>query len=275
MANATTRRPQALSQPPLKALAAKYRVRAVNDVPFTPLPLADQLADEDEAALKARTRQLSYEMPLSQWRGIPCQGEPAHPPRRFIDGSIFSRTVAVFTVDGRRRPAILASVGALALHLNGRRLERHPGSLRLETILCLISNGIPAEDVRTLAEGVEETGLRLVTSETTELTADFEVLRRRTWDLAKQRMENAERGVLLDDHEVPSVVDGLLERRLVTVTSQEMPVFGVVGLTACGFSRSAVCIARCNNGAMIAQPWAAQPSPLVTIPSRALQARET
>ncbi len=173
-------------------------------------------------------RQLSYEVPASQWRPIPCQGEPAYPPSRFIDGSIFSRTVAVFTVDGRRRPVILASVGALALHLNGRRLERRPGSLRLETVLCLISNGIPAEDVQTLAEGLARMGLRLVTSETTELTADFEVLRRRTWDLAKQRMEDAERGVLLDDHESPSVVDGLLERRLVTVASQEMPVFGVV-----------------------------------------------
>lgn len=228
MTRAATRPSQGHSQSRLKALAERYGARAIDDVPFTPLPLADQAADEDEEALKARTRQLSYEMPLSQWRPIPCQGEPACRPRRFIDGSIFSRTVAVFTVDGRRRPAILASVGALALHLEARRLERRPGGFRLETVLCLISNGIPAEDVRTLAEGLEEMGLRLVTSETTELTADFEVLRRRTWDLAKQRMEDAERGVLLDDHEVPSVVDGLLERRLVTVTSQEMPVFGVV-----------------------------------------------
>lgn len=212
----------------LKALAERYGVRAIDDAPFMPLPLADQAMEEDEAALKAQTRQLSYEMPLGQWRPIPCQGDPAYPPSRFIDGSIFSRTVAVFTVDGQRRPVILASVGALALHLNGRRLERRPDGLRLETVLCLISNGIPGEDMRTLAEGLAGIGLRLVTSETTELTADFEVLRRRTWDLAKQRMEDAERGVLLDDHESPSVVDGLLERRLVTVASQEMPVFGVV-----------------------------------------------
>lgn len=173
-------------------------------------------------------RQLSYEVPASEWCPIPCEGEPVDPPSRFIDGSIFSRTVAVFTVDGRRRPAILASVGALALHLNGRRLERRRGGLRLETVLCLISNGMPGEDVRTLAEGLAETGLRLVTSETTEVTADFEVLRRRTWDLAKQRMEDAERDVLFEESDAPSVVDGLLERRLVTVASQEMPVFGVV-----------------------------------------------
>jgi len=217
-----------LSKSPLRSLADRYGIRAIDDAPFTPLPLADQALEDDEAALKARMRQLSYEVPASQWRPIPCQGEPSDPPRRFIDGSIFSRTVAVFTVEGRRRPAILACVGALALHLEGRRLARPAGSLRLETVLCLLSNRMPAEDLRALAEGLEALGIQLVTSETTELAADFDVLRRRSWDLAKQRMEEAERAVLFDEPQVPAVVDGLLERRLVTVASQGMPVIGVV-----------------------------------------------
>jgi hypothetical protein len=219
---------QALVDSPLRAFARSYGLRAVDDAPFVPLPLADQSPDDEEAELKARTRQLSYEMPLAEWRAVDCAGEPFEAPRRFIDGSVFSRTVAVFTVDGRRRPAILACVGALALEMAGARLSRPAGSLRLETTLCLLSNGVPPEDLRALSAGLEAIGVRLVASETTDLSADFDRLRHRTHHLAQQRMEEAERDVLFDQPDVPAVVDGLLERRLATVASQGMPAYGVV-----------------------------------------------
>jgi hypothetical protein len=112
--------------------------------------------------------------------------------------------------------------------MEGRHLVRSAGSLRLRTVLCLLSNGMPSEHLRVLAEGLEPLGIELVASETTELTADFEVLRRRCWDLAKQQMEEAERSALFDDPKVPAVIDGLLERRLVTMASQQMPVIGMV-----------------------------------------------
>jgi hypothetical protein len=212
----------------LRELARRYDARPLNDRPYEPLPLADQALDQDEEALKARLRQLSYELPASEWRPIPCGGEPIDPPRRFIDGSVFSRSVAAFSVDGRRRPAVLACLGALALHLEGGRLVRPPGDFRLRTVLCLLSNGMPQEDLRRLAEGLAALDIEMVVSETAELAADFEVLRRRTWDLAKERMEEAEREVLFAAPDIPAVVDGLLERRLVTVASQGMPAVGVV-----------------------------------------------
>jgi len=212
----------------LRELARRYDARPLNDRPYEPLPLADQALDQDEEALKARLRQLSYELPASEWRPVPCGGEPIDPPRRFIDGSVFSRSVAAFSVDGRRRPAVLACLGALALHLEGGRLVRPPGDFRLRTVLCLLSNGMSQEDLRRLAEGLASLGMDLVVSETAEMAADFEVLRRRTWDLAKERMEEAEREVLFAAPDIPAVVDGLLERRLVTVASQGMPAVGVV-----------------------------------------------
>lgn len=212
----------------LRSIAKTYRMRAVNDAPLSPVPLADQVAEEDEEGLKARVRQLSYEVPASEWHSISCQGEPVHLPRRFIDGSLFSRTVAMFTVEGRRRPAVLACVGALALQMEGRRLVRSLGSLHVETVLCLLSNGMHPEDLQTLTDGLAALDIRLIPSETTELTVDIEVLRKRCWDLAKRRMEEAERAVLLSQPDVPAVVDGLLERRLVTVASQGMPAIGVV-----------------------------------------------
>ncbi|TMA61547.1 MAG: hypothetical protein E6J80_00005, partial [Deltaproteobacteria bacterium] len=212
----------------LRSIAKTYRMRAVNDAPFNPLPLADQVLEEDEETLKSRVRQLSYEVPASEWHSIACQGEPANPPHRFIDGSVFSRTVALFTVEGRRRPAILACVGALALQLEDRRLVRSKGSLHLETVLCLLSNGMHPEDLQVLTDGLGALGIRLILSETTELTADIEVLRKRCWDLAKRRMEEAERAVLVSQPDVPALVDGLLERRLVTVKDQGMAAIGMV-----------------------------------------------
>jgi hypothetical protein len=219
---------QTLVDSPLRAFARSYGLRAIDDAPFVPLPLADQSPDDEEAELKARTRQLSYEMSLAEWRAIDCAGEPVEPPRRFIDGSVFSRTVAVFTVAGRRRPAILACVGALALEMDGRALSRPAGSVRIETVLCLLSNGLPPQDLRALSEGLEAIGVRLVASETADLSADFDRLRHRTHHLAQQRMEEAERAVLFDEPDAPAAVDGLLERRLTTVASQGLAAYGVV-----------------------------------------------
>ena len=222
----------ATSPPPaidtLRRIAREYGVRPVDDAPFAPLPLADQALDADEEALKAKMSQLSYEVAAGEWRPIISGGEPVEAPRRFIDGSIFSRTVAVFTVEGMRRPCILACVGALALELDGRNLRRTPESMRVETVVCLLSNGMPDEHLRALGEALSQMGVELVASETAEVSADFEVLRHRCWDLAKGRMEEAERAVLLDRPDVPALVDGLLERRLITVESQEMPAIGMV-----------------------------------------------
>jgi hypothetical protein len=214
--------------PDLRELARRYDARPLDDRPFEPLPLADQALEQDEEALKARLRQLSYELPASEWRPISCGGEPIDPPRRFIDGSVFSRSVAVLSVEGRRRPAVLACLGALALHLEAGRLVRPDEGFRVRTVLCLLSNGVPQEDLRQMADGLEPLGIELVISETAELAVDFEVLRRRTWDLAKERMEEAEKEVLFAAPDIPAVVDGLLERRLVTVASQAMPAVGVV-----------------------------------------------
>ncbi len=213
---------------PLRDIARRYRMRAVDEGPFVSIPLADEAAWQDEAETAARVQRLSYERPVEDWTSIPCAGSPSDPPVRFIDGSIFSRTVAAFAVGAHLRPAVLACVGSLALTLDGRRLTRAAGSLRAETVLCLLTKGIPDEDIQALEAGLGMLSIRLVKSETVDLPADFEVLRRRSWNLAKQSMEEAERTVLFADPQVPSVVDGLLERRLTTQASQEMSAYGVV-----------------------------------------------
>lgn len=212
----------------LQHIARRYGVRAMNDSPFVSLPLGDLVDAEDEQAMASKVTALSYEFPIDDWRPIQCGGESSFAPRRFIDGSTFARTVAVFNVDGVPRPAVLACVGAMALSLNDRSLTRDKNSVRVETVLALVSNGIPNEDLMGLADALSPLKIRLIRSETSEISADFDTLRRRTWDLANHRMEECEREVLYLDFKTPTLVDGLLERRLTRVASHGMPVVGAV-----------------------------------------------
>lgn len=211
----------------LRDLVRTYDVRPLDDAPVTPLPLLEHAEDDDELELRARMERLSYEVAAAEWRGIACTGEPAMPPERFIDGSVLSRTAAELSIGGQRRPAVLASVGALQLDLEDGRLFRRVAPT-IETVLCLLSNGMPAADLAAFSEAVAPLGIEFVAAQSEAPIADFEVLRRRTWDLAKGRMEERERDLLLADHLTPAVVDGLLERRLTTVKSQGMSVLGVV-----------------------------------------------
>lgn len=202
-------------------------MKALDDAPFAPLTLPQLIDEENEEELEIRLRDLAYELPSAQWRAIPAAGIPSDPPKRFIDGSVISRTVAVFTVKERRRPALLACVGALELDLeDGRLIRRTPPTI--ETVCCLLANDMIASDIALLADGLTAAGIRLIASETEELSPDLELLRRRTFDLASHRMEEAERELLLNRPAIPALVDGLLERRLVTIESQSMPALGMV-----------------------------------------------
>jgi hypothetical protein len=212
----------------LAELARALAFRAVSEAGFAALPVLEQAEQDDEEAVRSRLRELSWEVPAASWRPLDCAGEPERPPRRFIDGSMATRTIGVVQVDGVRRPLVLAAVGALELWLDDRRLRRPPDGCLLRTVLSLVANGVPAQERAELAEGLAELGVDLLTSETGDATADFEVLRRRSFDLAKQAMERAERDLLLRLPDVPALVDGLVERRLATVVSQSMPVVGMV-----------------------------------------------
>ncbi|HEY4026853.1 MAG TPA: hypothetical protein VGO86_10530 [Candidatus Dormibacteraeota bacterium] len=206
----------------LGAFARRHGFMPVSDAGFVALPALDQAELEDE---ESRVRELSWELPAAAWRPIECAGTPLAPPQRFIDGSLVSRTVGVVRVDGARRPLVLASTGALELCLDGRRLRRPAEACVLRSVLCLIANGIPPDELAELAEGCAALGLELLAAESKDVTADFDVLRRRSFDLAKLAMERAERDLLLRLPDVPALVDGLLERRLV---AGPMPALGMV-----------------------------------------------
>lgn len=209
----------------LRALAVRYAVRAVDDLPFGPQPLdRDDIEDETEE----RFANLGWEQPVESWQAVSTGGTPVRPPQRFIDGSVSGRTVAVFDIVGGLRPALVAVTGALALELKGRDLRRCSDTIHTESLFCLFSNQIPTADLDALQAGVGRLGISLVSPATTDPAAAFEVLRRRTWDIARRCMEDAERDVLLRSPSTPTLVDGLLERRVTTVASQTIPAYGMV-----------------------------------------------
>jgi hypothetical protein len=212
----------------LTDFAAHYEMRPLDEVPVSPTPSVQALLDDDVGGIQAG--ELGYERAITDWAAVHCAGSPLAAPRRFVDGSIASRTVASFTVDGLPRPAVLATVGAMALTLepSSRVLRREVGDMRCETVLCILSNGVSATSLDQLAEGLSPLGIGLVATESQDTDVDFEVLRRRCFDFAKRRMEAAERAVLLEDRDTPAAVDGLLERRLTTASSQRAPAYGVV-----------------------------------------------
>jgi hypothetical protein len=218
----------ALASSRLGDFARARGFRPVSDAGFVALPVLEQVEHDDEEALSSRLRELSWEVPAGSWRPIDCAGTPSRAPLRFIDGSLATRTIGVVRVDGARRPLVLAVVGALELRLDGRSLRRPPDGSVLRTVLCLVANGIPAQERAGVAEELAALGVDLLTTETKDVTADFDVLRRRSFDLASHAMERAEGDLLLRLPDVPALVDGLLERRLVTVASQAMPVVGMV-----------------------------------------------
>ena len=209
----------------LKELAELYSVRAIADVPFPPPGVPFDEGDED--AIASRLRLISYEVPSEEWRAIDCHGTPVDAPRRFIDGSVFTRQAIAFKVDGQPRPGVLACVGAMALDLHGRQLTRVPGSLSVDTVLSFHSTGMAPDHVRQLESEVQALGIRLLFPEI-DASNDYDRLARRARDRAVEEMEKAEQAVLRRDPTVPAVVDGLLERRLVRHEQHSSPVVGVV-----------------------------------------------
>lgn len=209
----------------LRDLAAQFGVRAIDDLPFGAQPLD---RDDVEEETTEKLENLGWECAAETWQPRATGGTPSQPPRRFIDGSVSGRTVAVFNVAGGLRPALLAVVGAMAMELNGRELRRCGDTVRTESLFCIFANQFERPDLDAVQAGVARLGINLVSPTTSDPSAAFEVLRRRTWDIARRCMEDAERDVLLRSPATPSLLDGLLERRVTTVASQTIPAFGMV-----------------------------------------------
>ncbi len=205
-----------------RPIFSAYAPTALNDASVPPFP-GHEADDEDDT--KAGRVDLEFERPQQSWEGI-APGEPTDDcPVRFIDGSIKSKTVGSIIVGMRRRPLIAAAVSAAALEIDGRLLSRGIGA-RTAKVLAVHSNGIDEGDLRAAFHALNEIGVKLLTSEV-EAQGDFDTLRRTTRSIAMLAMEEAERDVMLAEMTKPTLMDGLLERRL-AAQRHDVPVIGLV-----------------------------------------------
>jgi hypothetical protein len=205
-----------------RLLFAAYAPTPLNDASVPPFP-GHEADEEDET--KAGRVDLDFERPQASWSAIAPAPPPADAPVRFIDGSITSKTVGSIVVGMRRRPLIAAAISAAALEIDGRALRREERA-RTSRVLAVHSNGIDEADLREAFHALDEIGVKLLTSEV-EAQGDFDTMRRTTRSIAMLAMEEAERDVMLAEVATPTLVDGLLERRL-AAQKLDVPVVGLV-----------------------------------------------
>lgn len=190
--------------------------------------------DEDEADCSRVNR--DYEWPVADWEPIPPRAGAVGTfplPSRFIDGSIRTRVVGTIQDSrGRQRPLVLASLGAVALSLGQLSPEgRYPldrGRFQVETCLVILANGLAARDLEVIRDAVGSIGVRLVAPTSGQVPDDFEKTRLHTVDFARLEMLAHESRILRFAPDVPTIVDGLLDKRLDPAGSHDLPAVGVV-----------------------------------------------
>jgi hypothetical protein len=207
-----------------RPLFAAYQPAPINDAGAPPFP-GFESDDEDESA--AETRDLAFERPEASWAPIAPGPWTRDMPVRFIDGSVATRTVGSLIVGYRRRPLIAAVVSAAALELDGRALRRPEGAVTRK-LLCLYSDGMARDDLIEAAQILSTIGVELRHRPLGSTEGDFDTMRRATRSLAMDEMEAMERQVMLEDLRKPTLMDGLLERRLAGAMTHDVPVVGLV-----------------------------------------------
>lgn len=207
-----------------QSIFAAYEPAALNDASVPPFP-GHEADDEDDTPRDGL--ELDFERPEHAWTAIP-PGEPTDDvPVRFVDGSIKSKTVGSLLVNYRRRPIIAAAVSAASLEIGGRTLSRGAGT-RTRRLLCLYSDGIDRAEILAAHRALEAVGVELRERPLGAVVPDFDAMRRATRSLAMEAMEEAERDVMLADFTKPTLMDGLLERRLAAAPTHNVPVVGLV-----------------------------------------------
>ncbi len=204
-------------------LFGAYRPVPLDDAGAPPFPSYE--ADEDEASQHDGI-ELDYERPSHDWRPLPPGDPPADAPVRFIDGSITTRTAAAITVEGRTRPLIAAAISAAALEMRGRLLTRGDSG-RIRKLLCMYAHGIDPAALAEARQLLRPAGVQLETRDA-EVTRDFDAMRRATRGIGMEAMELEEKAVLFASPHTPTLVDGLLERRLAASPDHAIPAVGLV-----------------------------------------------
>ena len=108
-------------------------------------------------------------------------------------------------------------MGAVALDLqpaeDGHERLRRAG-YQVDTCLVFLGNGLDGRDVDILSRACQAEGIRVLAPDTDRISTDYDEVRQHTLDYVRREMLKLETALLRRDPLVPTIVDGLLDRRI-------------------------------------------------------------
>lgn len=198
-----------------------------------PIPLNYSSSIENEAQVEI---DLGLELPETHWQTIPIDRvtgwralEWNHSPVRFVDGKDVGQTVAwVYSPDGYPVPIRLAQIGSVVMSLDHGEIRRDYSTV--DRVVSMAVDPFPWEDIESFATSLQANGIRLLPAYLldVEATYEFEKLRRAAQNRSNDEMGVLEEAAIAQNDNIPTIVDGPLERRSGGFDRAHSPVFGIV-----------------------------------------------
>ncbi len=217
----------------------RYQAAVTSSSPVLPImPPPEEAEDEEEPTIF-----LDKEQKPEEWKPIIVTEAPTREgesPIRFIDGAQQHRTVMwIRCPRGTPVPLVLAEVGAVTLHLEGRRFLRE--AVSIERVLSFVGDPFPWEEIEGFAQALlrhPQLQLRLALANKPlekHHPYDFEVMRLQAVSRARQEMDTLERLMLARQSTMPTLVDGPLHRVMGEPTADGSLMIGVVKTHAANY----------------------------------------
>lgn len=184
----------------------------------------------------------TYELGDDDWRAISVAEHAPdwdEAPRRFVDGCHVGRTIAwLQDAEGHPIPLMLSEIGGVCVERDGRELRR--SFQVVERVVALVVDPFPWNEVEDFAIALAGNGFRLLPASAFReadpgdpshwaVSYDFEAMRRKAEYRSMYEMQVLEEVALCQHAEVPTLVDGPLDRMLDSDQRlQRRPVVGVV-----------------------------------------------
>ncbi|HNE02905.1 MAG TPA: hypothetical protein PLT08_00190 [Anaerolineales bacterium] len=159
------------------------------------------------------------------WRPI----EWEYSPIRFVDGKDVGQTVAwVYSPDGYPVPIRLSQIGSIVMNLENGEIRRDYSTV--DRVVSMVVDPFSWEDIEGFARSLQANGIRLLPAYPLDpnATFEFEKLRQASQDRTREEMSVLEEAAIARNNNVPTVIDGRLDKHSGGFDRSYSPVFGVI-----------------------------------------------
>jgi hypothetical protein len=179
---------------------------------------------------------LGLEISEQQWQSISIENvagwslsEWKYSPIRFVDGKDVGQTVAwVYSPDGYPIPIRLSQVGSVVMNLDNGEIRRNYSTI--DRVVSMAVDPFSWEDVEGFATSLQSNGIRLLPAylHDPDATFEFEKLRQSAQNRTREEMGVLEEAAIAQNHNNPTIIDGILDNRSGGFDRTYSPVFGVI-----------------------------------------------